>query len=112
MNATLRDDMAYAPVPFDPKAQAAQLRKTSPVFADAWDQLSDEFEALDQLLMARKRAGLTQAQVAELMGVKQSALARVESTLASKSHPPSLTTLRKYAQALGCKLELKMVPQP
>ena len=112
MKATQRDDMTYAPVPFDPKAQAAQLRKTSAVFADAWDQLRDEFEALDQLLMARKRAGLTQAQVAELMGVKQSALARVESTLASKSHPPSLTTLRKYAQALGCKLELKMVPQP
>ncbi len=38
MKATQRDDMTYAPVPFDPKAQAAQLRKTSPVFADAWSQ--------------------------------------------------------------------------
>jgi DNA-binding XRE family transcriptional regulator len=103
---------AYAPVPFDPAAEAVRLQRESPAFSQAWAEQEDEFAALDVLLSARQRAGLTQAQVAELMGVKQSALARVEGALASRSHAPSLTTLRKYAQAVGCRLELKMVPQP
>ena len=45
------------------------------------------------------------------MGVKQSALARVEGALTSRSHAPSLATLRKHAQAGGYRLELRMVPQ-
>ena len=102
---------AYAPVPFNPALEAARLKKESPAFARAWAAQAEEFEALDALLGARKRAGLTQAQVAEAMGVKQSSLARVEASLSSRSHAPSLATLRKYAQAVGCRLELKMVPQ-
>ena len=101
---------AYAPVPFNPALEAARLKKESPAFARAWDAQAQEFEALDTLLSARKRAGLTQAQVALAMGVKQSSLARVEASLSSRSHAPSLATLRKYAQAVGCSLELRMVP--
>lgn len=102
---------SYAPVPFNPTLEAARLKNESPTFARAWDAQAEEFEALDALLGARKRAGLTQAQVAEAMGVKQSSLARVEASLSSRSHAPSLATLRKYAQAVGCKLELRMVPR-
>lgn len=101
----------YAPVPVNPAAEIARQIEASPAFAQAWEDQAEEFEALDALLSARKRAGLTQAQVAELMGVKQSSLARVESSLGSRSHAPSLAMLRKYAQAVGCKLELRMVPQ-
>lgn len=108
---TRTDAEVYAPVPFDAAAEAEHWQRESPAFARAWADQEDEFAALDVLLSARQRAGLTQAQVAELMGVKQSALARVEGALASRSHAPSLTTLRKYAQAVGCRLELKMVPQ-
>ena len=99
------------PVPFDPALDAARSKKESAAFARAWDAQAEEFEALDALLMARKRAGLTQAQVAQAMGVKQSALARVEASLNARSHTPSLATLRKYARAVGCRLELRMVPQ-
>ena len=102
---------AYAPVPFNPVLEAARLKKESPTFARAWDAQAEEFEPLDALLSARKRAGLTQAQVAEVMGVKQSSLARIEASLGSRRHAPSLATLRKYAQAVGCRLELRMVPQ-
>jgi len=101
----------YAPVPFNPTREVARLTKESPTFARAWNAQAEEFEALDALLSARKRAGLTQAQVAEVMGVKQTSLARVEASLSSRSHAPSLATLRKYAQAVGCRLELRMVPQ-
>ncbi|NDP38775.1 MAG: helix-turn-helix transcriptional regulator [Rhodoferax sp.] len=111
MKTATQPNNTYAPVAFDPGAEVARLKQTSPAFARAWNAQAEEFDALDALLEARKRAGLTQAQVADLMGVKQSSLARVEASLASHSHAPSLTTLRKYAQAVGCKLELRMVPQ-
>lgn len=101
----------YDPVPFDPAADAARMAAESPAFARAWAEAEEEFAALDVVLQARRRAGLTQEQVAQRMGVKQSALARVESSLGSRKHAPSLATLRKYADAVGCRLEIRMVPQ-
>jgi len=63
---------------------------------------------LDLLLKARHDAGLTQAQVAERMGTQPPAIARLERSLATGKHWPSLATLRKYAQASGKALELKL----
>jgi len=72
-----------------------------------YDQLDEEFALLDEFLKARAAAGITQAEVAERIGTTQSAIARLES--GSGKHSPSLATLRKYAHALGCRLELKLV---
>ncbi len=69
----------------------------------------EEFSILDQILAARKAAGLTQADVAKRMGTQAPAIARLESALASGKHSPSLNTLRKYAQALGKRVELHLV---
>lgn len=99
----------YQPVALDPKAYAAKLRKADPVFQAAYDALEDEFAALGALLHARKDAGLTQADVAGRMGVSQPVLARIESSLGSRKHSPSLATLRKYATACGKKLVIQMV---
>ncbi len=63
---------------------------------------------LDILLKARLEAGLSQAQVAERMGTQASAVARLERALATGKHSPSLTTLRKYAQACGKKLSIDL----
>jgi transcriptional regulator with XRE-family HTH domain len=60
------------------------------------------------MLAARSKSGLTQEAVAELMGTTKSAVSRLEST---GKHAPSLTTLKKYAQAVGCHLEIKLVPK-
>jgi transcriptional regulator with XRE-family HTH domain len=73
----------------------------------AYDQLEEEFGFLDELLKARSSAGITQAQVAERIGTTQSAIARLES--GNQKHSPSLATLHKYAQALGCRLEVRLV---
>lgn len=67
----------------------------------------EEFALLDVFLQARHAQGLTQAQLAEKIGTSQSAVARMES--GRGVHSPSLATLTKYAQALGCKLELRLV---
>ncbi len=98
----------YAPVPFNPRATLAREMK-KPGFRRAYETISQEFATLDALLDARRAAGLTQAQVAERMGVKQSALARIEASLSSRRHSPSLATLRKYAEAVGRRLEIRLV---
>jgi DNA-binding XRE family transcriptional regulator len=68
----------------------------------------EEGALLDILLKARQEAGLTQAQVAERMGTQPPAVARLERALATGKHSPSLAMLRKYAQAVGKKLELRL----
>ena len=69
----------------------------------------EEMPMLDAILAARKEAGLTQAQVAERMGTKAPAVARLENALISGSPSPSLATLRKYAAALGKRIEVRLV---
>ncbi len=82
-----------------------------PAVKTAYDALADEFGLLDELLRARKRAGLTQADVAARMGTQTPAVARLESGGGRKRHSPSLGTLRKYAAAVGCDLEIRLRPR-
>lgn len=76
---------------------------------EAYDTLEPEFSLLQNMLVARKRAGLSQAEIAEQMGTKAPAVTRLESALGSGKHSPSIATLRKYAAAVGCSLEIKLV---
>jgi ribosome-binding protein aMBF1 (putative translation factor) len=55
-----------------------------------YEALAPEFELLRTLLKARQEAGLTQAQVAERMGTRASAVARLESALSNGKHSPSV----------------------
>ena len=68
----------------------------------------EEGALLDLLLKARHAAGLTQAQVAERMGTQPPSVARLERSLATGKHSPSLATLRKYAEACGKELVLQL----
>jgi len=80
-----------------------------PEVREAHDQMGPEFTLLRQMLKARNRAGLSQAQVAERMGTKAPAITRLESSLSSGKHSPSLATLQRYAEAVGCELNVKFV---
>jgi ribosome-binding protein aMBF1 (putative translation factor) len=68
----------------------------------------EEGELLDALLNARNKAGLSQAEVAQRMGTQAPAVARLERSLATGKHSPSVATLRKYVQACGKRLYLKV----
>jgi predicted transcriptional regulator len=87
------------------KSFAAWKKKQlkDPAFKAAYDALEEEFALINELLTARTRAKLTQAQVARRMGTSQSAVARLES-----GRSPSLASLRKYAQATGSKIQIKL----
>jgi transcriptional regulator with XRE-family HTH domain len=76
-----------------------------------YDALEDEFAFLDECLRARKRAGLTQAEVARRMGTKPPAVARIEAAGGKRRPTPSRITIPKYAKAVGCKLEIRRVPK-
>ncbi len=69
-----------------------------------YDALAPEFEIATELIRARIRAGLSQAQLAERMKTSQSAVARLESgqTL------PSTKTLVRFAKATGSKIEVRL----
>ena len=75
----------------------------NPAVKREYDALEDEFSLINELLKARTRAKLTQAQVARRMGTSQSAVARLES-----GRSPSLASLRKYAKATGSKVEIRL----
>src|SRR3989304_7067432 len=72
-----------------------------------YERLKPEFAFLDQILIARKAAGLTQAEIARRIGTTQSAIARLES--GSGRHLPSLATLHKYANAVGWRGGIRLV---
>ncbi|MCL0034925.1 helix-turn-helix transcriptional regulator [Dehalococcoidia bacterium] len=74
-----------------------------------YDALEPEFILLREMLLVRQKAGLSQAEVADRMGTKPPAITRLESSLSSGRHSPSIATLKKYAEALGCHLEIKFV---
>lgn len=68
----------------------------------------EEGELLDALLKARQDAGLTQADLAKRMGTQAPGVARLERSLATGKHSPSLATLRRYVEACGRSLELRV----
>lgn len=82
-----------------------------PAVGAEYDAQAEEFALLDELLKARRRAGLTQSEVAARMGTQTPAVARLETGGGSRRHSPSVATLRKYAQAVGCRLEIRLRPR-
>lgn len=69
-----------------------------------YDRLAPEYALKGQLIKARIKAGLTQEDVAERMGTTKSAVSRLESVNSKSS--PSISTLVKYAEAVGTELKI------
>jgi len=90
-------------------------RKNMPKFED-WEAekikdpdflaAAEELEPGYQVARLRMVRGLTQAQLAEMVGTRQPSIARLE----NGSSTPSLSFLTKIAEALGAKIEFKLIP--
>lgn len=74
-------------------------------YREAYEAQRSEFELANELIRARVKAGLSQADLAASMGTTQSAVARIE----SGKHWPSKKTLEGYARATGTRPVLKLV---
>jgi len=100
-------DIKFKPVRHNHKAFVEKASKRKG-FVEAYDALALEYQLASQMLKARARAGLTQDAVAERMGTTKSAISRLES---AAKHAPSIATLKRYANAVGCELQVRLVPQ-
>ena len=96
----------YRPIAHDHDEFLARAMKRKG-FAEAYAERADVYQLVRELLAARAKAGLTQEQVAECMGTTKSAVSRLEGL---GKHSPSVDTLRKYARAVGCEVEVRLVP--
>lgn len=71
-----------------------RMMRNDPNYAEEYAALEGEFAYIRKMIQARKRAGMSQADVARRMGVSQPRVARIES-----GSDVSLDSLRRYARA-------------
>lgn len=76
----------------------------NPEFRREYEALEAEFALANELIGARAKAKLSQAEVARRMGTSQSAVARME----SGRKMPSTSSLQKYARAVGRELRIAL----
>ncbi len=76
-------------------------------YRKAYEALEDEFAIAKAVIAARKRAGLTQVELARKMGTTQPAVTRMESGRVE----PSLRTLRRLARATDSTLAIRFEPR-
>jgi transcriptional regulator with XRE-family HTH domain len=77
-----------------------------PAVKAEYDALETEFNLAQQIIALRKASGLSQREFAELVGIKQPQLARIE----SGKQVPKLETLTKLASGAGYAVEIHFVP--
>lgn len=91
----------FQPIPFeDVLAEALK----DPEVKKGYDALELEFSIIEQVIQKRLEKGLTQKQLADKIGTKQSAIARLE----GGSTNPSVGFLEKVSKALGSKLQISI----
>lgn len=89
----------YNPVPYE-KFKKEILK--DPEVKRLYDELEEEFALAEAVISKRIQRGLTQKQLAEKIGTKQSAIARLE----GGEYNPSFKFLRRVAAALDTKVKI------
>lgn len=77
----------------------------NPEFKKEWDENELEYQVMMMILKARNEQNLTQSELAERTGIRQSNISRIEKGQAL----PSISTLCKIARGLGKQLQIKFV---
>lgn len=82
--------------------------KKDPSLKERLERADQAWDIAFQIYELRQKAGLTQKQLAELVGTKQSNIARMES---ADYTGYTFKTLEKVTRALKAKLEIRIIPQ-
>ena len=77
----------------------------NPEFKKEWEAGQIEYEIMRMLVKARNEKNLTQKELSELSGIRQSNISRIERGVCA----PSINTLKAIANALGKKLKIEFV---
>lgn len=83
-----------------------KVLKKDPSFAEELEKADQAWDIAFQIYDLRKKAGLTQTQLAQLVGTRQANIARVES---ADYTGYTLKTLEKVTKALKARLEVRIV---
>ncbi len=81
-------------------------RLTDPVFRAEWDALEPEFQIIRAMLDGRAAKGITQKELADITGINQADISKLE----NGNGNPSLRTLERIARGLDMRLKLEFVP--
>lgn len=81
--------------------------KRNPSLKEGLDKAREAWDIAFQIINLREKAGLTQKELADMVGTKQSNIARLESA-DYKSY--TWKTLEKITKALKARLQIKIVP--
>lgn len=74
-----------------------------PAFAAEYEAMRPEYEAIRAVIAARLESHMTQKELAEKTGIRQSNISRIESGASS----PTVDTLARIAAGLGKKLVIE-----
>ena len=80
----------------------------NPEVQAAYDAMAPTFEVKRRMIALRKKAGLTQEQMADKLGTKKSNISRLESL--GHSGSPRLSTIEEYARVLGYTTRIAFEP--
>ena len=81
-----------------------EQKRLHPEFAEGFDEGYENFKIGVLLQLSREQAEMTQEEVAQKMGTKKSAISRIE----NHAEDIRLSTLKKYAKALGKKISVEI----
>lgn len=84
-----------------------KMFEKNPKLKEEYDNLEPEYKIIEQIIKLRRDLNLTQAELGNLLKVKQPVIARLE----SGEYNPSLSYLKKVADVLGAKLDIKFIPK-
>ena len=82
-------------------------RLADPKFKKGYEQAKRELDIAYALLEARESLNISQEELAQRTGVKQSNISRFE----SGRHSPTVSTLQKIADGLGMSLNIEFIQQ-
>lgn len=87
--------------------KAKKIINKDPEVLEELKNLELEYQIKSQIITLRKEKKLTQKELAELIGDKQSNISRLE----SGNYNPTLAKLKKIAGCLNRRLEIRFVPK-
>ena len=83
---------------------------TQPGVKADYERLAPAYDLRRKLIAIRLAAGFTQEQMADALKTQKSNISRLENLNSKIS--PTLSTIERYANAVGYRLEINFVPEP
>ena len=89
----------------DLKKHIAQRNNADPEFTEGFEDSHHPLKFGIMLKTVRKESGITQEALAKILHTQKSAISRIE----NHSYDVKLSTLERFASALGKKIEMRLV---